>query len=340
MPRGRELNAELEQLSAVVGKLSPFMDVNWYLGATCQAVVEGLGYRMAWIGLADFQTHIVIPVAQAGCEKGYLRTIAITCDDTPLGRGPTGTTIRTGNPSIQNQIDTDPRYLPWRDEALKRGYRASAAIPLTVDDEVLGALNVYSEDSNAFGPKEIQRLQAYANRASVRVKEILVDQKLQTELPEVKLPSYELEASESYLVPNESPVSSFRMFEEHVLHGWQGLCITRHHPKQVRKRYNLDSAQVFWLTEEKNQKNIESLLEISLLIGGFVNSVGSRIVLLDGLEYLVSRNGFESAYKFIQNQRNRVAATEAILLVPVEPQTFPEDKMALLKRELTPIPSA
>jgi putative methionine-R-sulfoxide reductase with GAF domain len=334
-----ELGPKLERLSTAVAKLSSFMDLNWYLGATCQAVVEGLGYKMAWIGLADFQSHRVMPLAQAGFEKGYLRTIEIRCDDTPLGRGPTGTAIRTGNPSVQNRIDTDPVYLPWRDEALNRAYRSSAAIPLRVNDEVLGALNVYSEDPNAFGPKEIQRLQSYANRASVAVKMNLTNQKLQTQLPEVKLPRYEFEASESYLVPEETTVSSFKMFEEHLLRGWQGLCITRQHPKQVRKRYDLDRAQVFWLTEEIDQNAVEDLVEISVLIGGFVNSVGSRIVLLDGLEYIVSRNGFESTYQFIQNQRSRVAATEAILLVTVHPQAFSEDKMALLKRELVPIHS-
>jgi putative methionine-R-sulfoxide reductase with GAF domain len=313
------------------------MDLNWYLGATCQAVVEAFGYRMAWIGFADFQSHRVTPLAQAGFEKGYLRTVDIRCDDTPLGRGPTGTAIRTGNPSLQNRMDTDPNYFPWRDEALSRGYRSSAAFPMKIDDTVVGALTVYSDDINAFGPKEIERLQSYANQASVKVKEILVDHKPQTEHPEVKLPGYELEDSESYLVLGESPVGAFRTFEEHVQKGWHGLCITRQHPKQVHRRYGLNNAQVFWVTDEKGQSNIEGLLEISVLIGGFVNSLGSRIVLLDALEFLVSRNGFESSYRFIQSQRSRIAASEAILLVVVHPHAFPEVKMALLKRELVPV---
>jgi len=149
-----------------------------------------------------------------------------------------------------------------------------------------------------------------------------------------KAPRWKLEPSESYMVIEEQPERAFEIFEEHLLYGWRGLCITRQHPKQLCKRYNIENAQVFWLTELKEENTVKDLLEISLLIGKFVESTKSGIVLLDGLEYLASRYDFDAVYQFIQNKRSQVAKAEAILLVPVHPKTFPEEKRALLEREL------
>ena len=74
-------------------------------------------------------------VAQAGFEAGYLATLNITWADTERGRGPTGTCIRTRETVVTKHIATDPKMIPWRAEALKRGYASSVSIPLIVDSE-------------------------------------------------------------------------------------------------------------------------------------------------------------------------------------------------------------
>ncbi|MCK4374228.1 MAG: GAF domain-containing protein, partial [Candidatus Brocadiae bacterium] len=54
-------------------------------------------------------------------------------------------------------------FRPWRAQALKRGYRSSAALPLRFEGRVLGALNVYSEMPDAFDIEEIGLLQEVAD---------------------------------------------------------------------------------------------------------------------------------------------------------------------------------
>jgi HD-GYP domain-containing protein (c-di-GMP phosphodiesterase class II) len=44
---------------------------------------------------------------------------------------------------------------PWREEALKRGYASSAALPLKDAPGVFGALTVYAGESEALGPGEV-----------------------------------------------------------------------------------------------------------------------------------------------------------------------------------------
>ena len=101
-----------------------------YLAEVCKVVVEDCGHAMVWIGLVEPQDQQVHPAAYSGFEHGYLETLHITWADTDRGRGPTGTAIRTGRPVVCRDTLTDPALAPWRQQALERGYRSSAAVPL------------------------------------------------------------------------------------------------------------------------------------------------------------------------------------------------------------------
>jgi PAS domain S-box-containing protein len=134
------------------------------LQAVCRNIVDDCGYLMAWVGIAeDDAAKSVRPVAQAGLEAGYLNTLNLTWADTERGRGPTGTAIRTGKPSLCKNMLTDPAFLPWRDEALKRGYASSAVLPLKIAERVIGALTIYSKHPDPFSDDEIRLLQDLAN---------------------------------------------------------------------------------------------------------------------------------------------------------------------------------
>ena len=94
---------------------------------------------MMWIGFAENdENKSVRPVAHAGFEDGYVETLKVTWDDSDNGRGPTGMAIRTGQPSMCRNMLTDPAFVPWRDEAIKREYASSLVIPLLEENKVLG----------------------------------------------------------------------------------------------------------------------------------------------------------------------------------------------------------
>jgi signal transduction histidine kinase len=135
--------------------------------ATCRLAVEHFQLKLAWVGLIHPGDYLVHPVASFGAEAGYLDAIRITWDDSPTGRGPTGTAIRTRQPFIMNHIETDAAFAPWREAAMARGYRSSLAIPLCTDGQVLGALNLYSEQANFFQADRLPLLQSFANQAAV-----------------------------------------------------------------------------------------------------------------------------------------------------------------------------
>ena len=130
----------------------------------CQVIVELGGYRLAWVGLAEQdKTKAVRPVAQAGYEEGYLNTVNISWGDTERGCGPTGAAIRTGKPIFARNMLTDPNYAPWRDEAIRRSYASSIALPLIADGRPFGALNIYASEPDAFDAGEVKLLTELAD---------------------------------------------------------------------------------------------------------------------------------------------------------------------------------
>jgi len=134
------------------------------LKAICSLLVESGGYRMAWVGFAEQdQARSVRVAAQAGFEAGYLDAANITWADEERGRGPTGTAIRTAKPVIARNILTDPAFGPWRKAAIERGYASSAALPLKIQQGVMGALMVYASDPEAFETAEVELLTELAD---------------------------------------------------------------------------------------------------------------------------------------------------------------------------------
>ncbi len=128
------------------------------LNKACNAIVKD-AYKLVWTGFCDENSKLIVPKAQAGFEEGYLASIKVTFDDTEYGMGPSGMAVKTAKPNIMRFISTDPRYEPWRAEAMKRGYRSSAAIPIFDWNKVIGVLNIYSEREDAFGHEEIKLLE-------------------------------------------------------------------------------------------------------------------------------------------------------------------------------------
>jgi diguanylate cyclase (GGDEF)-like protein/PAS domain S-box-containing protein len=155
----QQLNRLLATISAIHRMMERETDSTALLARTCEILVQQGEFRMAWIGFVDLGQGTVRPVAQAGFAGDYLEKTEIRCDDSPRGRGPTGTAIRTGRRVVNNDTETNAQFAPWREQARALGYRSSAAFPLRVRGDVVGAVNAYADEPNAFGPEEIALLE-------------------------------------------------------------------------------------------------------------------------------------------------------------------------------------
>ncbi len=133
------------------------------LADVCHIAVEVAGYRLAWIGYAraDEQRSVLL-VAQAGLASEYLQQLRLSWADNDMGRGPTGTAIRTGTPSVVRDTQSDPRFAPWREAAHAHQIRSVIALPLTIGDERIGALTIYADEPDAFDADAIRLLEDVA----------------------------------------------------------------------------------------------------------------------------------------------------------------------------------
>jgi len=160
----RRVNRTLQTISKCNQVTVRAADESHLLDNICGILVRSGGYRMAWVGYAENdEGKSVRPVAHAGFEEGYLQTANITWADTEGGRGPTGAAIRTGKPVVARDVQADQSLDPWREEALKRGYASTIALPILLNAHVLGALTIYAEDPEAFDSEEIQLLTDLSN---------------------------------------------------------------------------------------------------------------------------------------------------------------------------------
>jgi PAS domain S-box-containing protein len=178
LARGRQLqhlSRLLRAIRAINGLILSERDGQQLLQKACSSLTSARGYRMTWIGLVEEGSKRIQPACQAGFEEGYMDQIEVTWDDAPTGQGPTG------------MAKTAPEYRPWRQQALQRGYRSSAALPLRFEGQVLGALNVYSEMPEAFDIEEIGLLQEVADHLAYALGSIRLQEELAAARHEVQL---------------------------------------------------------------------------------------------------------------------------------------------------------
>ncbi len=117
----------------------------------CRAAVVHGGMKMAWIGLVDEATEMVIPVVSYGDGTEYLREIQISVNgDSPFGRGPTGTSIRENRPFWCQDYQHDPATVTWHQYGARFGSAASASIPLLREGEPIGSFTLYADIVEAF----------------------------------------------------------------------------------------------------------------------------------------------------------------------------------------------
>ncbi len=160
----QKLNRTLRALSRSNEALMRAEEESAFLEEVCRIVIQDCGYAMVWIGYAsDDEDKTVRPVAHAGFAEGYLETLNLTWADRERGRGPTGTAIRTGKPILCTDMLTDPRFEPWRDEAIRRGYASSLALPLLDGGRAFGAVTIYSTQPDPFSEEEIELLSEMAD---------------------------------------------------------------------------------------------------------------------------------------------------------------------------------
>jgi hypothetical protein len=137
-------------------------------------------------------------------------------------------------------------------------------------------------------------------------------------------------------------VKCFEYFVDNLNLGMRGLALTRVNPKRIREQYDVGDSVVLWLTDREGDQGdrIPPVLErIIYKIEDFLNTPGKSILLIDGLDYLVSNNNFDSVLRFLRRLIDEVSESDAIFITSITPETMNEQGLKILEREMEIISS-
>ncbi|MGA2799181.1 MAG: ATP-binding protein, partial [Thermoguttaceae bacterium] len=130
-------------------------------------------FPLVWLG--QIKDRRVVPAASCGPAADYLNEIQVDLEG-ELGKGPTGACIREDKVVVNDVFDTNPSTAPWREPALKRGFRASAAFPLHRRGGIIGSLTIYAAEPGVFDPEQVRLLEALSADISYALDNIRQEQ--------------------------------------------------------------------------------------------------------------------------------------------------------------------
>ncbi|GAB2835382.1 PAS domain-containing protein [Ferruginibacter profundus] len=142
-------------------------DENTLFREACQIAVGEGRFKMAWIGMIDDATKTVIPVMHAGDDSDYpfvMRLISV--GDDAESRGPVGTALLQGKYIVCNDLENDERMMPWKKDALNRGYQSFMTLPIKNSGKIIGVFSFYTPVKEFFDAAEIALLEEATNDVS------------------------------------------------------------------------------------------------------------------------------------------------------------------------------
>lgn len=163
--RDREL-ARLSRLYAALSQINQAIvwipDREQLFDKICQVLVADGGFGLAWIGWHDTEADTLTPMAVAGDHSKLFQD----ADGQPypastLAMGLAARVLQSGQPHICNDAQADPADLQ-PDAIAGDPFQASAHVPIAIDGEVVGVLNVYSKQADIFHDQEIDLLEEAA----------------------------------------------------------------------------------------------------------------------------------------------------------------------------------
>ena len=165
--------ARLAKLYAVLSRVNETIvrtrDARVLYSEVCRIVSEEGGFPLAWVGIVDGKQ--VVPVACCGTACDYLKEVSVETEG-ELGNGPTGVSIREDRAVVNDDFAANPATAPWRQPALRYGFRSSASFPLHRKGKVVGAFTLYASEPGEFDAEQVGLFQALSADVSYAIEAI------------------------------------------------------------------------------------------------------------------------------------------------------------------------
>jgi hypothetical protein len=160
-----------------------------------------------------------------------------------------------------------------------------------------------------------------------------------------------------YLIEDDKPDSAFTMFAELVTMPLRpdakipapeesatatleyliprGFMITREYPENLRENYKLQVTPIMWLSESPGELRVAptSLAVLTDTAVRFMETTPNSIVLVEGVEYLITFNDFKKVLKTLDTLNEIAWINKTRLIIAVNPRAFDDKELAMLERD-------
>jgi hypothetical protein len=147
------------------------------------------------------------------------------------------------------------------------------------------------------------------------------------------LDSIPLEWCSSYILIEQKPSRSLRIFSDLVTEKFLGLCISPDERETIIKKFNILDTYVYQIKTDSGEYFVPPILsKISHLINDFLsnNVHGHGIIYLNGIDFLIQSNDFNRVLKFNNNIKESIVLNDSILIMSVKDSSIEESQLALL----------
>ena len=141
----------------------------------------------------------------------------------------------------------------------------------------------------------------------------------------------------SYLIKDSTSAKLYSIYNALIERVDAGLCISRSYPQKVISQHHVKRGQFIWMTTNTvgfdrcvNPTNISAL---HMAIGDFLKRPSRGVVTMDGLEYLVSNNGFEPILRLLHSINDKVTVSRHVLMVNIDEHTVDPREMRILEKD-------
>lgn len=160
-------------LSEILEIMSEFRPLGETLEAIAETVCRRLHFQSCAIMLEQPGTDVLQIQGASGVAAGYIdainRTHPIHIRDPKLSGGPSSEAIRTLQPVLIEDTETDPRAWRWRELARDNGIRSFITVPLCSRGVAIGAMNCYRSAPGRFDAQEIAALTSVATQSGIAI---------------------------------------------------------------------------------------------------------------------------------------------------------------------------
>lgn len=143
----------------------------------------------------------------------------------------------------------------------------------------------------------------------------------------------------NYLIVDDDPSVAFQGFKTILKKEIPGLCVSTTFPEKLIKRYDVEGADLYWLTDTTADTKARTLdpkrldFEMMRAITNFLKKSPEGVVMIDGVESLIVENGFDDVYRFLKNINDLASVGGATIFVSLAPSSLGKDELAVLQKE-------